>query len=66
MLLNFKNGHPPNTTGEHLCKIRNKKNKKEWYQVVYFDHKRKNWLNPINRRKKYKFEVLSWVRIREK
>lgn len=68
MLLNFKSSHLPNTTGQHLCKVQRKMKKgktKKWFMVVWFNHKKKQWLNPINRKSKFKFEVVSWVRIRE-
>lgn len=57
--MNFKNGHLPNTKGNHLCKCISLigKCKNFWYEVIYFDLKQKRWLT--------QYKVIGWVRIRE-
>lgn len=62
MVLNFKNGHNPNTKDQHVCKYKGS-NGKIRYTVMTFDHNEKQWIHELGF--KFKSKVLGWVRIRE-
>ena len=63
MLMNFKNGHSPNTNDFYLCKYKGITGKIR-YTVLKYSTKDKIYTHEIGF--KFKSKILGWVRIREK